>query len=103
AFADHLRIPLRAHNAMRRNLENRLQFRWEELHVPTLARRMKAPALVIHDRGDTDVPYVQGAEVASAWPGAELLTTSGLGHRAVVRDPEVIRRTIDFLKDGLTR
>lgn len=103
AFAEHLRIPLRAHNAMRRNLENRLQIRWEELHVPTLARRMKAPALVIHDRGDSDVPYTQGAEVANAWPGAELLTTTGLGHRAVVRDPEVVRRTIDFLKDGLTR
>ncbi len=103
AFADHLRIPLRAHDAMRRNLENRLQIRWEELHIPTLARRMTAPALVVHDRNDTEVPYAHGAEIANAWPGAELLSTTGLGHRAVVRDPEVIRRTIAFLHHGLAR
>ncbi|HEY8197780.1 MAG TPA: alpha/beta fold hydrolase [Gemmatimonadales bacterium] len=103
AFAKHLRIPPRAHNAMRRNLESRLQFRWEELHVPTLVRRMTAPALIIHDRNDPDVPYSHGEEIAAAWPGAELLSTSGLGHRAVLRDPEVIQRTVAFLSAGLAQ
>jgi pimeloyl-ACP methyl ester carboxylesterase len=103
AFAKHLRIPLRAHNVMRRNLESRLQIRWEELHVPTLARTMTAPALIVHDRDDPDVPYDHGKEIAAAWPGAELMTTSGLGHRAVLRDPEVIQRTVTFLTDGMTR
>ena len=103
AFARHLRIPLRAHDAMRRNLESRLQIRWEELHVPTLAGRMTAPALIVHDRDDQDVPYAHGEEIARAWPGAELLTTNGLGHRAVLRDPEVIRRTLEFLSNGTRR
>lgn len=103
AFAKHLRIPPRAHNAMRQNLESRLQFRWEELHVPTLVRRMTAPALIIHDRNDPDVPYSHGEEIAAAWPGAELLSTSGLGHRAVLRDPEVIQRTVAFLSAGLAQ
>jgi pimeloyl-ACP methyl ester carboxylesterase len=103
AFAEHLRIPLRAHDAMRRNLESRLQIRWEELHIPTLARRMTVPALIVHDRGDPDVPYAHGEEIARAWPRAELMTTSGLGHRSVVRDPEVIGRTLSFLRDGLDR
>src|SRR5688500_16918663 len=103
AFAQHLRIPLRAHDAMRRNLESRLQIRWEELHVPTLARDMRVPALIVHDRDDPDVPYAHGEEIAGAWPGAELMTTSGLGHRSVVRDPEVIRRTLAFLSEGRGR
>jgi pimeloyl-ACP methyl ester carboxylesterase len=103
AFAEHLRIPLRAHDAMRRNLESRLKVRWEELHIPTLARTMSAPALIVHDRNDEDVPYAHGEEIAGAWPGAELLATSGLGHRSLVRDPEVIRRTIAFLSEGLSQ
>jgi pimeloyl-ACP methyl ester carboxylesterase len=103
AFAEHLRIPLRAHDAMRRNLESRLKVRWEELHIPTLARTMSAPALIVHDRNDEDVPYAHGEEIADAWPGAELLATSGLGHRSLVRDPEVIRRTIAFLTEGLSQ
>ncbi len=103
AFAKHLRIPRRAHDAMRQNLESRLQFRWEELHVPTLARRMTAPALIVHDRDDPDVPYAHGEEIAAAWPGAELLTTTGLGHRAVLRDPAVIQRTVAFVGAGGAR
>ena len=103
AFADHLRLPLRAHDMMRRNLEARLQIRWEELHIPTLARRMTVPVLVVHDRNDNEVPYDHGAEIANAWPGAELLSTSGLGHRAVVRDAGVVRRTVAFLREGLAR
>lgn len=99
AFVEHLRIPARASKVMRQNLETRLRFRWEELHIPTIVRGMTAPALIIHDRDDPDVPYLHGEEIARAWPGAELVTTTGLGHRAVLRDPEVIRRTIGFLTE----
>jgi pimeloyl-ACP methyl ester carboxylesterase len=97
AFADHLRIPSRARAVMRQNLETRLRFRFDELHIPTIAREMKAPALIIHDRDDSDVPFTQGEAIASAWPGAQLVATTGLGHRALLRDPGVIRRAVDFL------
>jgi pimeloyl-ACP methyl ester carboxylesterase len=103
AFADHLRIPLRAHDLMRRNLETRLRIRWAELHIPSLARKMTTPALIVHDRDDEDVPYAHGEQIADAWPAAEFLATRGLGHRSVVRDPEVIRRTVTFLTEGLPR
>jgi pimeloyl-ACP methyl ester carboxylesterase len=50
---------------------------------------------------DPDVPYDHGVEIARAWPGAELVTTSGLGHRAILRDPEVVRRAVDFFRVGV--
>ena len=85
---------------MRRNLENRLQINWEELHIPTLARAMTSPVLVVHDVKDGDVPYAHGEEIAHAWPGAQLFATKGLGHRGILRDREVLRRIVDFLKAG---
>jgi pimeloyl-ACP methyl ester carboxylesterase len=103
AFAEHLRIPIRARDVMRQNLETRLRFRFEELHVPTLAQTMTAPALIIHDRDDPDVPYAHAEEIANAWPGAQLVATTGLGHRAILRDPDVVRRTVDFLRAGVGR
>lgn len=103
AFAEHLRIPSRARDVMRQNLETRLQFRFEELHIPTLARSMSASALIIHDLEDTDVPFAHGEEIARAWPGAELFSTTGLGHRAILRDPGVVRRAVDFLAAGADR
>jgi hypothetical protein len=39
-------------------------------------------------------------EIAHARPGAELLTTEGLGHRAILRHPEVVRRTVEFIQNG---
>jgi pimeloyl-ACP methyl ester carboxylesterase len=101
AFAEHLRIPSRARTAMRQNLESRLQISWEELHIPTLAQTMTAPALIVHDIEDPEAPYLHGQEIARSWPGAELFTTTGLGHRAILRDPEVVGRTIRFLQLGV--
>ena len=100
AFAKHLRIPPRARDVMQHNLETRLQVRWEELHIPTLAKTLTPLALIVHDVQDADVPYGHGEEIARAWPGAELFTTTGLGHRAILRNPEVIRRIVIFLKAG---
>lgn len=103
AFADHLRIPERARQAMRRNLERRLEARWEDLHLPAIVARIRTPALVIHDRGDSDVPYRHAEEIVAAWPGARLLATDGLGHRAVLRDPAVVASTAGFLAEAPAR
>ena len=59
---------------------------------------MTVPALIVHDADDPDVPYGHGAEIAAAWPAAELVTTSGLGHRGILRDPEVIAPDDEFLR-----
>jgi pimeloyl-ACP methyl ester carboxylesterase len=52
------------------------------------------PLLVIHDTEDKEVHQRDGALVAAAWPGAEFVSTTGLGHRRILRDPEVVRRVI---------
>jgi hypothetical protein len=44
-----------------------------------------------------------GAAIAAAWPGAELVTTEGLGHRRILRDPAVVARVTDFLAADLGR
>jgi pimeloyl-ACP methyl ester carboxylesterase len=103
AFEDYLRLTPVTRTAMRRNLETRLRIRWDELHLPSIARSLRPPALLIHDRGDTDVPYEEGAEIAEAWPGARLVATEGLGHRALLRDPGVVREIVGFLREAGSR
>ena len=100
AFADHVGLPRRAHDVMRRNLATRLDMRWEEIHIGTLARGLTTSALVVHDRDDPDVPYSHAEEIVAAWPRARLLTTTGLGHRAILRDPAVVQAAVAFLREG---
>jgi pimeloyl-ACP methyl ester carboxylesterase len=60
------------------------------------------PVLLVQDREDPDVPYGQAEQVTRAWPEARLVTTAGLGHRAILRDAAVARETVEFLRKGVT-
>jgi pimeloyl-ACP methyl ester carboxylesterase len=103
AFADHLRIPAEARTAMRRNLEIRLNARWDELRLPTIVRGLRAHALLVHDQSDPDVPFHHAQEIVAAWPGARIVPTEGLGHRAILRDAAVVRSAAAFLAEATPR
>jgi pimeloyl-ACP methyl ester carboxylesterase len=98
-FARALAIGPAVQETMHRNLERRLRIVWSDLHIPTVVRELPAAALVIHDREDTDVPFAHGEQIVGAWAGSRLESTSGLGHRALLRDPSVIARTVAFLRE----
>ena len=75
----------------------RVGFQWDDLDVTRAGERIALPpALVIHDRADREVPYSEGRAIAESWPSARLITTEGLGHRRLLRDPEVIRGAVAF-------
>ena len=82
---------------MRRSIERRFGQSWDDFDVLRAAAKMTAPLLVFHDRDDSDVAWTDGAAIASAWPGAELVSTTGLGHRRIVHDPAVVSRAVAFL------
>ena len=86
----------RTRELMRERVERRLGVPWSTLDVAAFAPEMRTPLLVIHDRDDAEVPWQEGAIIAQAWPGATLSTTSGLGHRRLVRDREVVRQAVSF-------
>lgn len=90
-------IPAALAPTVERRFERAAGFRWADLAVPAVAPALDAPLLVIHDRGDREVPWADGAAIAAAWPGAELLTTAGLGHMRLLHEPAVIARAVAFL------
>ena len=70
---------------------------WQRFSSEVMARQLDVPGLVIHDQDDRDVPIEEGIAVAQAWPGAQFVRTTGLGHRRILRDPEVIARVAAFI------
>jgi pimeloyl-ACP methyl ester carboxylesterase len=71
---------------------------WE---TARFAAALRAPALVIHDRSDREVPFASGEAIARAWRGAELLATEGLGHSRILRDPATVDRATRFVLDRI--
>ena len=55
------------------------------------------PTLIVHDRKDPQTPYGDVVSLLDALPDARLVTTTGLGHRRILRDPTVIAKVLDFI------
>ena len=70
---------------------------WSIFDALELAPELTAPVLVVHDRGDAEVPWQHGAALARAWRGSEMLMTEGLGHRRILRDPDVVAAAVAFV------
>ena len=74
-------------------------FRMNVVIPAAAARRPLPPLLVVHDRSDTETSYQGSVEVIDRWPGARLETSEGLGHRRVLRDPDLVKRAVVFLAE----
>lgn len=68
----------------------------ETMELASVAPRLTGQALVVHDHGDREVPFLSAQAIHRAWPGAELLATEGLGHRRVLSDGAVVQRAVRF-------
>ncbi len=98
SFAARLAIPNPVMAVHRRLMERQFGSDvWHRLSPTEIARHTSIPALLIHDEDDHDVPWREGETLARAWPGAEFVRTRGLGHRRVLRDPEVVAWVIRFI------
>lgn len=96
-FAKLIALPAGARDRMVANLERRLGLRFQDLHVAELARKLRTPALVIHDQDDQDIPLAEGRAIAEAWPGSRFVETKGLGHHAIMRDAAVAKSIVEFV------
>jgi pimeloyl-ACP methyl ester carboxylesterase len=57
-------------------------------------------ALVVHDRDDDVIPVQEAELLEPAWPLARFLYTSGLGHRDLLANPDVVESVADFVVDA---
>lgn len=55
------------------------------------------PTLVVHDTGDPQTPYADAVALVDTLPAARLVSTTGLGHRRILRDPGVVETVVGFL------
>lgn len=88
-------------NACRNQFEDALEVRWERLRAGRFTPWMETPLLVVHDEADAEVAFDDGRLYSATWPGAHLVPTRGLGHRRILRDPEVVQHASAFLAEQI--
>jgi len=96
-FREGLGMSLSIWQRLVADAERWLGVRFVDIQPRQLAPSLATPLLVVHDAGDGQVLWSEGAELAALWPGARLETTRGLGHLKILRDARTIDEVADFV------
>lgn len=83
--------------AYRAGLEAQLGFPMSEMDIPALRGGLRHPALILHDPQDKEVPFSESLALHEAWPLSQLTPVEGVGHRRILRAPEVIAQVVGSL------
>lgn len=70
----------------------------DDYTIKNYGPRIGVPTLIVHDRRDTMVGFDESDQILAHIPNATRLATNGLGHRSILRVPEVIAATVAFLR-----
>ena len=95
-FSRELGLSEQVARLSRERIDARVGIGLDRLNAHEFAPKVHIPLLVLHDENDREVAVGDGATVARAAPNAVLETTRGLGHRRILRDENVIARTVAF-------
>ena len=96
-----LALPERASAALSRYVSARYGRSLEECSTARAAKSVHIPALIFHDLADRITPFAEAQEISRSFLQGRLVPTSGLGHRRILKDADVISLTVEFLAGGL--
>jgi pimeloyl-ACP methyl ester carboxylesterase len=98
SFVGFWKISKRIENRIRQELSKSHGVPIEHWDVRTLASRDRFPALVLHDRDDSFVPFEEASIVANALGRkARVELTKGLGHARILADKRTTSLVADFV------
>jgi len=69
-----------------------------EMDVINVKDDIEVATLIIHDHHDIEVPISESKRLIPKFVNAELYTTTGLGHRKILKSTDVIDKISNFLK-----
>jgi pimeloyl-ACP methyl ester carboxylesterase len=101
-FASRFGFGERVRTRMVRRFERRFGMPMSSFDLTATARQPTPPPLLVaHDRDDRETRWPDSRALSRAWPNARLLTTSGLGHRRILSEREVVAEVVRFVRgDG---
>ncbi|WII71090.1 alpha/beta hydrolase [Bdellovibrio sp. 22V] len=99
-YLSFIKISPRAEKVFLDLLTKKVGLSPRDLNVGTIGAKVSGPVLIVHDSEDKEVSYKAAIEIHETWPGSQLMTTTGLGHRRILKAPEVIERVTQFILEN---
>ena len=103
AFAGFIGLPKRAQILFVKEIEKEVGRPAEDLDVSRVFSELKPEALLIHAKNDSEVPFACHDAILKACPGLQDYISESLGHRRIVRSPDISERISRFMGLEKTR
>ncbi len=96
-YLNQLRLSPKSRMYFKERLAEKVKIPVSQMNVGVIGNTLPLRALIIHDKDDKEVSVNAAEEIKSNWPSAELIVTSGLGHRRILKDSKVTQAAKDFI------
>ena len=96
-FAKNLYLKEKSAKKIQSGLEKKWVIHLDDFSSSTVAKKIKIPGLVVHDIIDGDVPVSCAYRIRQNLEKGSLFITNGLGHTKILRNNEVVHKSIKFI------
>ncbi|MFD2943109.1 alpha/beta fold hydrolase [Flavobacterium notoginsengisoli] len=97
-FISKLKLENEFSERLRIFFEDKYQLKMDDFSAYKAAQKIKIPVLVIHDNDDPEVLVKAGIHIHQNLENGSLFLTDGLGHRKILGNQNVIKKTLEFIK-----
>ena len=96
-FAKNLYLKEKSAKKIQLGLEKKWMIHIDDFSSSSVAKKIKIPVLVVHEIIDGDVPVSCAYRIRQNLEKGSLFITNGLGHTKILRNNEVINKSIKFI------
>ncbi len=96
SYFDHIGVPKPIYQNLITEYENQFGYSMQRDNPSHLLREIESRIIIVHDKNDPTIPYLDSKELADEFRNIELLTTERLGHKRILADSTVVHRIIDY-------
>lgn len=96
-FAKKLYLKEKSAKKIQLGLEKKWMIHIDDFSSSSVAKKIKIPVLVVHDIIDGDVPVSCAYRIRQNLEKGSLLITNGLGHTKILRNNEIVHKSIKFI------
>lgn len=72
----------------------------DEMTPSRLSKGLRHDALIFHDIQDQEMPFKESEDLHQHWPCSRLIRLTDIGHRHILRNPDVIAQSIKLMNDA---
>jgi pimeloyl-ACP methyl ester carboxylesterase len=84
-----------------RKTQTKIEKQWnikvDDFTSSYVAKKINIPVLIVHDTKDGDIPVSCAYKIRQNLKNGSLLITHGLGHTKILRNQEVVNKSVEFI------